>query len=384
MAPRSSQEISEPETQFIELPDDDIKWDGINPDTGQPWEDSWVFKHDVTNDLVSAWREKHPHSTSTHSSKASRGGSKAFPAKANLTLSSIKYISRPKSESNRELTTEDDEPPKAGPSKSQSKKRKHASNDHDESISVPTGSKKRKTVEPSTSDSDSEEEEVPRLKNLLKGEEKVVQSTQPPPKSIQVPSDPSITHIQLQEFLERLKNIVPDGSHSAAYIHPKVVAWKDRRQRTNAPFVFSEADQGYHFVKSPANWIGKKIPNRVTETGETVSDMREWHFVAVALINCAKMQGKKMLVFDVDAPLVTRKSRSRDFLKPGVVKALWDDCRLGGPADLYVNEMSPYKDQKECLRWACDALVRWAKLGDRQWEGDNDPRAVKMVKIRKI
>ena len=83
MALPSSQEISEPETQFIELPGDDvnlwdaveivaelgnqfkIKWDGINPDTGQTWEDSWVLKHDVTNDLVSAWREKHPRSSTS-------------------------------------------------------------------------------------------------------------------------------------------------------------------------------------------------------------------------------------------------------------------------------------------------------------------------------
>ncbi|KAE9392616.1 hypothetical protein BT96DRAFT_264993 [Gymnopus androsaceus JB14] len=83
MAPPSSQEISEPETQFIELPDDDVnlwdaveivaelgnkfkvKWDGIDPGTGKPWQDSWVLKHDATDDLVAAWREKHPRSSTS-------------------------------------------------------------------------------------------------------------------------------------------------------------------------------------------------------------------------------------------------------------------------------------------------------------------------------
>ncbi|KAJ3720582.1 hypothetical protein C8R42DRAFT_582513 [Lentinula raphanica] len=77
-----SQNASETETQFIDLPDDDvnlwdaleivgesatrfkIKWDGIDPATGRRWLDSWVQKHDATPDLVKAWRIKHPHKIS--------------------------------------------------------------------------------------------------------------------------------------------------------------------------------------------------------------------------------------------------------------------------------------------------------------------------------
>ncbi|KIK63306.1 hypothetical protein GYMLUDRAFT_464287 [Collybiopsis luxurians FD-317 M1] len=33
-----------------------IKWAGFDPATGKPWADSWVAKHDVTRDLVEAWR----------------------------------------------------------------------------------------------------------------------------------------------------------------------------------------------------------------------------------------------------------------------------------------------------------------------------------------
>ncbi|KAJ3791398.1 hypothetical protein GGU11DRAFT_833670, partial [Lentinula aff. detonsa] len=84
-----SQNISEAETQFIDLPDDDvnlwdaleivgesatqfkIKWDGMNPATGKPWPDSWVQKHDATPDLVQGWRVNHPRKISTAST--SRG-----------------------------------------------------------------------------------------------------------------------------------------------------------------------------------------------------------------------------------------------------------------------------------------------------------------------
>ncbi|KAJ3983453.1 hypothetical protein F5890DRAFT_192885 [Lentinula detonsa] len=80
-----SQNISEAETQFIDLPDDDvnlwdaveivgesatqfkIKWDGMNPATGKPWPDSWVQKHDATPDLVQGWRLNHPRKISTAS-----------------------------------------------------------------------------------------------------------------------------------------------------------------------------------------------------------------------------------------------------------------------------------------------------------------------------
>ena len=33
-----------------------VRWEGIDPDTGKPWAQSWVSKHDCTDDLVVAWK----------------------------------------------------------------------------------------------------------------------------------------------------------------------------------------------------------------------------------------------------------------------------------------------------------------------------------------
>jgi hypothetical protein len=33
-----------------------VKWEGINPETGEPWEESWVPKRDCTADLVEKWK----------------------------------------------------------------------------------------------------------------------------------------------------------------------------------------------------------------------------------------------------------------------------------------------------------------------------------------
>ncbi|KAF8444043.1 hypothetical protein L210DRAFT_3108431 [Boletus edulis BED1] len=67
---------SEGETQFVSQSGDEdvlwqveeitaergnkyrVKWVGIDPDTGKPWAQSWVPKHDCTNDLVHDWKAK--------------------------------------------------------------------------------------------------------------------------------------------------------------------------------------------------------------------------------------------------------------------------------------------------------------------------------------
>lgn len=72
----STLEISEPDTQFVPQEDDDeilwevieitaekpktykVKWAGINPKTKKPWAQTWVSKHDCTDDLVHAWKVK--------------------------------------------------------------------------------------------------------------------------------------------------------------------------------------------------------------------------------------------------------------------------------------------------------------------------------------
>ena len=72
----STLEISEPETQFVSQEDDEdilwevieitaekskqyrVRWAGEDPKTRKPWPQSWVPKHDCTNDLVLAWKRK--------------------------------------------------------------------------------------------------------------------------------------------------------------------------------------------------------------------------------------------------------------------------------------------------------------------------------------
>jgi hypothetical protein len=65
---------SDPETQFVPQEDDDetlwevieitaekgkiykVRWKGIDPKTQKPWPQSWVAKHDCTDDLVRDWK----------------------------------------------------------------------------------------------------------------------------------------------------------------------------------------------------------------------------------------------------------------------------------------------------------------------------------------
>jgi hypothetical protein len=72
----SSIEISQPETQFVPQEDDmeilwevieitaekgkkyRVRWAGNDPKTRKPWPQSWVPKHDCTDDLVLAWKRK--------------------------------------------------------------------------------------------------------------------------------------------------------------------------------------------------------------------------------------------------------------------------------------------------------------------------------------
>ena len=66
--------LSSQETQFVPREDDEeilwkvieitsekgdlykVRWEGNDPETGKPWPQSWVPKHDCTNDLVRAWK----------------------------------------------------------------------------------------------------------------------------------------------------------------------------------------------------------------------------------------------------------------------------------------------------------------------------------------
>lgn len=70
----SSQDIPKYNTQFEPGSDDNetlwnvlqivkesknkylVKWEGVDPDTGKPWDLSWVPKHDCTNELIHEWK----------------------------------------------------------------------------------------------------------------------------------------------------------------------------------------------------------------------------------------------------------------------------------------------------------------------------------------
>jgi hypothetical protein len=70
-----SLEVSEPETQFVPQEGDEdelwevieitaeknrqykVKWAGVDPKTHKPWPQSWVPKHDCTDDLVKVWKK---------------------------------------------------------------------------------------------------------------------------------------------------------------------------------------------------------------------------------------------------------------------------------------------------------------------------------------
>jgi hypothetical protein len=75
-SPAPSTDSTQGETQFIPQSDDEqtlwrvveitaerpkhykVKWDGLNPDTGRPWAQSWVPKGDCTDDLRKEWKKK--------------------------------------------------------------------------------------------------------------------------------------------------------------------------------------------------------------------------------------------------------------------------------------------------------------------------------------
>lgn len=85
----SAIEISSPDTQFIPKEGDEenlwsvieitsenstsykVKWDGLDPATKRPWPQSWVPKHDCTDDIVHEWKLKQAKSKKKATKKAS-------------------------------------------------------------------------------------------------------------------------------------------------------------------------------------------------------------------------------------------------------------------------------------------------------------------------
>ncbi|KAF8800063.1 hypothetical protein BYT27DRAFT_7200560 [Phlegmacium glaucopus] len=92
-------EPSDPETQFIPQEDDDetlwevieitaekghqykVRWKGIDPETRKPWAQSWVAKHDCTDDLVRDWKLRQ--------AKKKKKGSKREPGMSKKSRASV-------------------------------------------------------------------------------------------------------------------------------------------------------------------------------------------------------------------------------------------------------------------------------------------------------
>ncbi|KAK7442792.1 hypothetical protein VKT23_016036 [Stygiomarasmius scandens] len=200
----ASQDVSEPETQFVPQEDDEdnlwqviaivdedkkmykVKWAGTDSN-GNPWPLDWVPKHDCTPDLVVEWKKKKARRRSSvasrsdnqtykpHKRASSKGSSasKASPAKSTSTIRSNKRSSasstpRPTNTKKSVIRNDDvwDDPPKAGPSKSKGKRKLSSitpSDDEDDALNgdatrpASRPSKKRKTV---TEPEESEIEEM--------------------------------------------------------------------------------------------------------------------------------------------------------------------------------------------------------------------------------
>ena len=95
---------SEEYWEALEIVDEDrtrykVKWAGIDPQTGEPWEDSWTLKAYVTPDLKQVWikkkklaaqtkQQKRKSSASTRKSRGTSASTTSTRTKTKRTLRS--------------------------------------------------------------------------------------------------------------------------------------------------------------------------------------------------------------------------------------------------------------------------------------------------------
>lgn len=82
-----------------------IRWAGTDPDTGEPWENSWTLKEYVTSDLVQTWKRKKQQATKAK--KETRASSSRKPAATRKSRATKSKSSRDSSESVGELDGEE-------------------------------------------------------------------------------------------------------------------------------------------------------------------------------------------------------------------------------------------------------------------------------------
>ncbi|KAF9233770.1 hypothetical protein BU15DRAFT_79792 [Melanogaster broomeanus] len=200
--------VSERETQFVPRSDDDaergkkyrVKWAGIDPATRKPWSQSWVDKHDCTDQLVAEWKATKKKEKLEVGKK--RGASTRTSIKSRASVSSKTSAAsssrKPRDSAASKLTSSrqsSDEPPSAPPKKPSTKRKRQSetaipTTSVGDEVLIPLplsyederpppkakakttarhkGSSKGNEVPPDTSD----EDEVPRAKSTTKATQK--------------------------------------------------------------------------------------------------------------------------------------------------------------------------------------------------------------------
>jgi hypothetical protein len=100
-----------------------------------------------------------------------------------------------------------------------------------------------------------------------------------------------------------------------------------------------------------------------------------WHVYAIAFIK--KGGEKTMLMWDsgLDANRDPKPAGDQLF---GVLKLLW---KKENPGQVYINTDMSYCCEGRCLERAMQRLESWAKHGDREFEGPDDPRIEGMRRL---
>jgi hypothetical protein len=101
----------------------------------------------------------------------------------------------------------------------------------------------------------------------------------------------------------------------------------------------------------------------------------EWHVYAIAFV---KENGKKIMLMWDSGLDANRDPKPAELQLFGTLKALWE-CEK--PAEVYINTDIRYCLEARCLERAMQRLESWAKHGDRDFEGPDDPRIVGMRRL---
>lgn len=205
------------------------------------------------------------------------------------------------------------------------------------------------------------------------------------------PSDPATPAQELTKWLDALNNI--DGAPHV-FRQPISFANRVRRRSKQAPAVLDTKARATVSAFLTAHRPGKKTwlgllsyPSR-TWVGLSVEerDSIPWHCQAVAVIpNPGPQRGKHLVVFDPN-PAPACKQSEASVLLAGTAKSLFDSIRTRRckGVRLWYRTTTEHSEKKTCLQMSFEMLHRWAQLGDKAWQGLEDPRMKDFVEIKRI